>query len=277
MDTLLWLIKMRHVRNKRPVNFILLGHQRCGSNLLVRALNEHPQIRMLGEVLAENPATRKGAWSWTLPEYDGFQAGQHGGEFLERMVFGPTRVENTWAFGCKLFYDQARLDPASETAWDYILSHDVRVIHMIRKNLLYALISVEIAERTQRWHQLAENPTEFPPLPPFALDPAACHAYFDRITGWRKWAEKAFAKHRVLTVNYEDGLCAHFGRTAFRVFEFLGTVPWHCHPGLVKQQTITASRQIANLEDLKRHFRATPYEVFFRDADSPDGIRAAVA
>jgi hypothetical protein len=71
-------------------------------------------------------------------------------------------------------------------------------------------------------------------------------------------------------------LCADFRGTAFGVFEFLGTVPLSCRPGLVKQQTLTASRQIANFDDLKRHFRGTPYEAFFRNGDSPEGLRTAV-
>jgi LPS sulfotransferase NodH len=275
------VVKMDCGPDKHPVNFILLGHQRCGSNLLVRALNEHPQIRMVGEVLAENPVTRKEAWSWTEPGYEGFQAGQQGAEFMERVVFGPPTVwrpfllwENVRARGCKLFYDQARFDPDSATAWDYVLSHDVRVIHLIRKNLLYALISLEVAERTQRWHQIVEDTTRFPPLPPFELDPAVCEAYFERISGWRKWAEESFAKHRVLTVDYEDELCADFRGTTLRVFDFLGAVVWHCRPGLVKQQTVTASRQITNFEELRRHFCHTAYEGFF-EHDSIDAIRSA--
>jgi len=262
--------------NARPVNFVLLGHQRCGSNLLLRALTEHPQIRMLGEVMASDPKTRKMAWAWTAPEFDGYQSGHDGGEFLERTVFGSPPLENLRAFGFKLFYDQARFDEFSQTAWDYILGHDVRIVHLIRRNLFYALISLEVAERTNRWHQAIEQAgQQFPDLPPFELDPARCRAYFDSITEWRTSVLKEFSAKDVLTIDYENNLCKEFRETAFRVFRFLGTIPWHVRPGMIKQQTVTASRQIANFDDLRGYFRHTPYQEFFENGDSPDGIRPA--
>ena len=43
-------------------NFVVLGHARCGSNLLGTALATHPQIRMAGELLAKEEYTRKVSW-----------------------------------------------------------------------------------------------------------------------------------------------------------------------------------------------------------------------
>jgi LPS sulfotransferase NodH len=260
----------------RPVNFVLLGHPRCGSNLLLRALAEHPQVRMVGEALAPDPHIRKFAWSWAKPDFDGYQSGQDGGQFLEHAIFAKPPLENVTAFGFKLFYDQARSDEFIQTAWDYILSHDIRIVHLVRRNLLYSLISFETAERTQRWHHVIENADEkFPPFPPFALDPAVCRAYFDNVTGWRNWVKEKFATRSVLTVEYEKDLCTDFRRATFAVFNFLGVLRWHLRPGLIKQQTVTASQQISNFGDLRGYFQDTPYAEFFENSDSPEGIRPA--
>jgi LPS sulfotransferase NodH len=226
--------------------------------------------------LASDPDIRKFAWTWTNPDFGGYQIGQDGGEFLERFVFGSPPVENIRAFGFKLFYDQARFDEFSQTAWTYILSHDIRIVHLIRRNLLYSLISFEIAERTKRWHHAIEQADQrFPVFPPFAIEPGACRAYFDQIVAGRERVRREFAKRNVLTIEYENDLCADFRSTIFRVFAFLGTIPWHLRPGLIKQQTVTARRQITNFEELQRYFRHTPYEEFFKNGDSPNGIRPA--
>jgi LPS sulfotransferase NodH len=264
-------------KQERPVNFVLLGHARCGSTLLLRALAEHSQIRMLGEILANQESIRKHACSWANPACEPYAAGQDGAGYLERTVFGPTPVEGSWAFGFKLFYDQARFDEHVQTAWDYLRSNDdVRVIHLVRRNLFDALVSLEVAERTQRWLHLIEDEAEkFPALPPFELEPAACLAYFERLTAWRVSARRSFAGHDVLTVEYESGLCGEFRDTMSRIFEFLAVTSSCCRPGLLKQQTVTAAQQIANFEELRSYFRHTPYESFFRDADSPDGIGPA--
>jgi LPS sulfotransferase NodH len=263
------------------VNFIVLGHQRCGSNLVFRALVEHPEVRMLGEVLARNRAIAPGAsgsanpLAWANPPIEGYKLGEDGAAFLEQRIFAADAVPNRHAFGFKLFYDHARWDSSSRTAWDFLASHDIRVIHLIRRNLLYALISREVAERTDRWNHRPTDKTPPPPPPaPFALDPMACKQYFDEITACREAAYKTFAHHKLLSIEYERDLCDNFKATTRRVFEFLDVTPVDSEPRLIKQQKLTAAQQIANFNDLSLYFRGTPYAEFFLNADSPEGIRA---
>jgi LPS sulfotransferase NodH len=202
---------------------------------------------------------------WTEPRGEGYHVGEDGAEFLDTKVFGHRPCRNIRCYGFKLFYDHARFDQYSATAWDYILSHhEIKIIHLIRRNLLHALISREIALRTQQWHRLIEDANPLPPpLPPFALDPEMCRRYFEQIVTWRTWADEAFAKHPVLTVQYETELCTHFEATASRVFEFLGSMQWYSRPGMVKQQAIPASQQLSNFEQLREFFHGGPYAEFF--------------
>jgi LPS sulfotransferase NodH len=260
-----------------PVSFIILGHQRCGSNLLFRALVEHPQVRMLGEVLAHNRANAPGAantLAWANPPIEGYKFGEDGAAFLEQRIFAADSVPDRHAFGFKLFYDHARFDASSRTAWDYLAAHDVRVIHLIRRNLLYALISREVAERTSRWNHRPTDKTPPPPPPDaFVLEPATCTRYFQEILDYRAWAQKTFADHKLLTLEYERDLVPAFKASTRRVFEFLDVMPIDSEPRLIKQQKLTAAHQIANFDQLQRHFRNTPYADYFENADSLEGIQ----
>ncbi len=97
-------------------NFVVLGHARCGSNLLIGALSDHPQIRVVGEVLGKDEETRKTAWArvnlsrWKEPRGDGYQVGESGAKILATKIFRSSPDENFRAFSFKLFYDDARFD-----------------------------------------------------------------------------------------------------------------------------------------------------------------------
>ena len=252
-------------------NFIVLGHARCGSNLLNRALAEHPQIRTVGEVLSNDASTREVAWNsvnriaWTEPRGDGYRIGDDGAQFLDTKIFGKGPSRNIRAYGFKLFYDHARFDQASATAWDYIVAdRDIKVIHLVRHNLLQALVSLEVAVRTQQWHRLIEDSSPIPPpLPAFPLEPNRCLEYFNQITEWRSVANHSFASHNMLTVQYESELCQNFEDTTSRIFDFLGLLRWYARPGMVKQQAIPTSRQLSNFNQLRDFFSGGPYEDFF--------------
>jgi hypothetical protein len=263
-------------------NFVLLGHARCGSNLLVRALAENPQVRMTGEVLSQDEATRIAGWervnktNWTEPRGEAYRLGEDGAEFLRTRIFSDTYLENICAFGFKLFYDQADFNRHVRSAWDYLVDNtDIKIIHLVRRNLLLSLISKEVAERSNNWYQLSEDKEKRPPLPPFSLKRSVCQRYFDHITEAREQAQQRFAKHDVLTIQYETELCADFRDTTFRAFEFINTVKWRVHPGFIKQQSLTAPQQITNFDELRDSFQNTPYAGFFEIAASTDSIAPA--
>jgi LPS sulfotransferase NodH len=254
------------------VRFVVMGHQRCGSNLLTRMLGEHPEVRISGEVLRGDLGGATDGWKWAKlnpgawggSARPAYAKGRDGWDYLDRVVYGGPWVSGIKASGCKLFYDQGRSDESIRRAWDYVLKSDVRIIHLIRRNLLDALISLESANRTNRWIHPIEQGKQAPPqLAPFHLDPEVCHQYFDRMSNWRQWAATTFAGSRMLTVDYDKDLCAEFEWTSVKTQKFLGLTARPAKPALIKQQSRKASEQVVNYDELARYFRMTPYEEFF--------------
>lgn len=258
------------------VNFVVLGHPRCGSNLVLRELSAHPQVRMLGEILANEATLREAAWNWIspfewiFPRCSAYTTGKDAATFLDQCVFSRKRVLNSLAFGFKFFYEHARHDAAIATAWEYLeRTPDIHILHLRRRNLLNALISREVATRTGRWQQLVEDPSPAPdPVPPFALAPGFCSSYFDEIERARERADRAFAHHPILHIEYERDLCGNFHATAAAMQRFLNVMPWDSFPYMKKQQSLTPSQQLSNFDELKRYFRNTPYAEFF-EHDTP--------
>ena len=264
------------------VNFVVLGHARCGSNLLGRALAMHPQVRMAGELLANELSIRQTAWekvnrpAWPRPRGDAYQIGENAADFISGRVFSSTPWDNIRAFGFKIFYDHARDNAAMKTIWDYLDANPVRIIHIQRGNLLAAYVSNEIAQKTNEWHRAVDAgaPTG-PQVQPFAIDPTTVQRYFETIISWRAWTDKTFANHDVLQVSYEDDLCNNFGATANKAFEFIRVMPWISRPAFQKQQAIPLDQQIANFAALRKHFKGTPYAQFFAETELDGAADAA--
>lgn len=137
--------------NATATNFIVLGYPRCGSNLLLSSLGGHPQIRIIGEVLSHEAKIRAEAWErvdpskWPASRGAGYQLGEDGAAFLANKIFPAGPIRNLRCFGFKIFYDHAQFDDHVSTAWDYLRSSDIKVIHLIRRNLLYSYISFLVA------------------------------------------------------------------------------------------------------------------------------------
>ena len=148
-----------HPRSERPgaatvdtpyVRFIILSGPRTGSNLLARSLNSHPEVTCFGEVFNFmidfvmynvegydnlNPA------DLALQRRDPLQ-------LLRQRVFG-AHSQRTRAVGLKFHYDQlwGHQDLQDGLTGD----KGLRVLHLQRRNLLRALISLKIAEQTGVW------------------------------------------------------------------------------------------------------------------------------
>jgi hypothetical protein len=253
---------------KGAIQFVQLGHPRSGSSLLLESIIQHPDVNIFGEVFHQNPIERLRYFRAGRSRSEWYQDGFHGGEFLRHHVFYDQDQEDhtILASGFKLFYEHARSDSAARTAWDYVINdRTIKIIHLVRRNLLECLVSLEVAKRSGEWIQRLG--VEFTPalVDAFFIDVDRCHRFFDGLTCWRLWATQAFARHAVLDLCYEADLCGDFGETMERVFAFLSVEPYNACPAIVKQRRLPTQHQVTNYNELKDHFRHTAYHGFFQE------------
>lgn len=260
--------------------FILLSHPRSGSTLVTLALQAHSDIRMFGELFHTDIQHRLKAYGWGIERrpstllnpkrtkgwyYTDHQEGVH---FLEDLVYCDPSDDRPLATGFKLFYDHARAEHV-KSAWNYIRLHeDLRIIHLVRANLLDCFLSIQTAETTTVWEIELDEPraSEQPIL---RIAPEACESYFKSLTLQRKNVASALflPGRRVLQVEYERDVLGNFDETLYRMQDFLGVTPQALPKLLRKQATAPTRARIENYAELRRRFEATEFAQFFE----PDG------
>jgi LPS sulfotransferase NodH len=148
----------------RPVRFVVLSTQRSGTTWLIQKLNNHPQVGGYGELLL--PVDAWPEWpadSVDRPRFKPYAAQRGAGRsrlwrpvhlfsYLDH-VFAPRR--DLHAIGFKLMYSQAKIYPE---VWAYLLSRRVRVVHLVRANLLDVVLSRAAMARRTNVH--ARSPDE---------------------------------------------------------------------------------------------------------------------
>jgi LPS sulfotransferase NodH len=237
--------------------FVLLCHQRSGSTVLTRALQQHPAVRMHGELLtnSEDEATRRRVHSvdgrWLTDGGDGAALLEH--------VFAP---RGEAAVGFKLMHYHAASGPAA-TAWD-LLRRDgaLGVVHLRRDDLLACLVSDEVAQRRKVWHVDADRPLP-DELPPFPVSPERCRALFERVDHWIARTRDWFGDHPLLELEYARDLAADLSGAAARVFAFLGVAPIAVDERLRKIARLGPREQLSNFAELEAAFAGTRWAHLF--------------
>ena len=252
------------------VKFILLGSGRSGSSLVMESLAEHPEVRIGGEIFHCEEEPRRVAFSYfqktnsnghDSPHY---RSGADAKRFLEHDLFSQPFDPGVRAVGFKMFYMHARSNPQEKTAWEYLLSNkDLRVIHLIRTNLLAAYISLQVAFITGEWERFKGSTAPLPEVPKLKLDPEDCEAHFNRELAWRQWARESFRSHPFLEIEYERDICVRFEAAMNEVHDFLGISRRPARQVLEKQSRRSPREGIVNFDELKDHFRYTLYEELF--------------
>jgi LPS sulfotransferase NodH len=233
---------------------ILLAHGRSGSELLAEALRRHPLIEVHGELFIDKERVRReevpvgGRW---------WRADEDGASFLREVVFVDRGHP---VVGFKLMVTHVRSGPG-RTAWTYLAGEEVDVVHLIRENLLEALVSRHVADHLQRWH--IRTGTAVPEVQPFNLDPRAAAGYFTRIASLNRAALERFTGHRRISLEYQRDLVADFHGTVRRVFEFLGVPPIAVEPAFLKQARRPPAAQVTNWEELVAFFAGSEWSPWF--------------
>lgn len=158
----------------RSTPFVLFATQRTGSSWLMDMLDSHPAVASYDELLLAG-ASGNGYWGRTdLEFFDPYYVRHRkhdsplaravwGFRYL-RKLYAPRQA--TKAIGMKLMYDQLWQNPC---VWIYMIRHRVRVIHLVRTNLLDIVLSGQAVEARRTPHAWQGDDVETPAI---TLDPA---------------------------------------------------------------------------------------------------------
>jgi LPS sulfotransferase NodH len=227
------------------VKFIILTRSRTGSNLLVDYLNSHRRVFARNEIFRRLEGRE-------------YQA-------LWRSLFGkhPSHIR---AVGCKIFYDHP-LDAADNGVWDALeRDRTIRVIHLVRENILRSVVSQRIAEKNNDWFQKRKRK----PAPAGAeekrirLDFAELLREFEQTTQWQRQGEARFKEHDSLKISYEE--LTRDADTAFaRVCRFLGLDYRRPATSFKKQNPEQLSALVENFGELRERFRGSRWQEYFEE------------
>ena len=134
--------------------FVLLAKQRSGSTWVADLLNSHPSVLTFAELFQHDSwGSPQIGGETSVPFWNSWRAlhGRPSGrrelflryqQYLNEVVFAPR--ENVQAIGFKLMYNQLSSAFALPA---YLRENDVRVVHLVRRNLLDCILSVEAVAR----------------------------------------------------------------------------------------------------------------------------------
>jgi LPS sulfotransferase NodH len=257
-------------------HFIILGHERCGSTMLMTVLAEHERIQMYGEIFHARTLDRKTYFPADRREYkttagsmeiipggDYYEDGTSGADFLERAVFYKRWRRDRYAVGFKLFYDHARNDSAARTAWDSLVSRKaLRVLHLIRENPFHAWVSYEVARRSNQWCLLREESEKPLIVAPFEGDFESCRRFMRNCFAGRRLARRMFRRQPVMQIGYQRDLCDRFAQVLREIQSFLGVPYRKLCVQTRKQASIPSDDQISNFQELKARFWNTRFRQY---------------
>jgi LPS sulfotransferase NodH len=156
-----------HIKSRRTIPFVIFATQRTGSNWLMGMLDAHPAIAAYDELLLAG-ASGSGYWGRTDIEFFEPYYIRHRkhDNHLARALWSFRYLNKLYAWrgdteatGMKLMYDQLWENP-----WVliYMMRHRIRVVHLVRMNLLDIILSAETARARKQFHAWEGHNVETP-------------------------------------------------------------------------------------------------------------------
>lgn len=221
------------------IKFIVLTRSRTGSNLLVSMLNSHPDVRCGGEELRS-------------------LNGRQVSEAIETSF--PIR-QALKASGFKIFYYHP-LDDSSGAVRDTLSAmRELRVLHLMRRNILRTLTSRKIATQTNVWHSRTQTTVAADDKRVFFTEDEL-QSGFIQTKQWENEYASRFDESRTLQVYYED-LVGNYDGQFRRIASFLEVEPHQPRTDLKRQNPEPLDKLIVNYDALKEHFANTEWAVYF--------------
>jgi len=254
---------------------MVLATQRSGSSWVQEMLNSHPDIRVYTELFVAG-ATGYPMWEPKDIEF--------AGSYLEARVRFPQLITHPYwvvrylnsvfhqsdvkAVGLKYMYDQIRRSPE---VLAYVPLRGVKVVHLIRRNLLDTVISARLADATGLYHLAADDRPPVPWWPStraltrVRLEVPELLAEFKRLLRERERIRTWLRVTRARTTEVEYETLARNASAFAPVLEFLG-IPGTDAPrlqsGLEKVRTRSQADVVENLAEVSAALSGTPYESF---------------
>jgi len=165
---------------------------------------------------------------------------------------------------------------ADSDLWSYLRSRtDIRVVHLIRENLLRQKLSSRLAKATNKWGVGATGGiAESEERPRVSLDPELCKRDFEAKERMQREAEQDFKDHDLLRTSYEKILDDPSAELT-RIQRFLGLDVESLHTETQKQEKRPLDQAIINYSELRAAMEDTPWIRFFEETDPDHEIDAA--
>jgi LPS sulfotransferase NodH len=257
--------------SRSPTAFVVLTFPRSGSTWLIEMLDSHPQIAAYDELFLGGVGVQPRAED--QPDFATYL--EHTPEAARRILL-PHRIAylravyrdrpGIEAVGFKLIYGQARANPG---LLHYFALRRVRAIHLIRANLLEAVISYEFGRMTGVFHRREGDEA---PKGGISLDADGIRerlGYMEwAVARGRVWLER-FRLPRI-EVAYEE-LLGRRDETLGSVLRFLGVDPGvdSLDSSLVRVRGGSALQLVENADAVRAALTGTRFEWML--GDSRDG------
>ncbi len=248
-------------------HFVVLADRRTGTSLLLDTLNSHPEVecvkRAFGlEKRVRNPDSNKHSGGYFLHRtesisnrmmhYRNRQASID--SFLDEKIFTPR--DHLEAAGFRLLYGASKAYPE---IGNWIHAHEVKVIHLVRENLLKRLISEKTAPLHKMHHPRAGAQITTVKI---MLDPVETLERLERKAKRVEAEQLKFEALKPLRVVYEEFSANRDAETA-RVFDFLGVSAEQSERSdLVKINPDSIQELVENYDELAAVLTGTPFERF---------------
>lgn len=224
--------------------FIIVGCYRSGTTLLNEALFHHPNLTVTFEAFHENAIEGNVKW--------------------RKQPFGEIRefIENTFKQydGFKILYHQL---PVDNEAWKHLLNPEIKVIHVIRKNIAETASSFMLCRKNGLWQnrgEFSDVETKITSEEMLDIEPKVLEQKIKLIE--TKIEQFKRLLNDALIVDYGE-LVADWDNVIKSVCEFIN-VPCINLPKTTKKRTKPLKYVLKNYPSHLDYFKGTPYQGFFQ-------------
>ncbi|VEP18894.1 putative Sulfotransferase [Hyella patelloides LEGE 07179] len=240
--------------------FIILCRSRTGSNLLLNQLQFHENVRMFYEVFSPDNSPKE-FWDYINHDIQIIRDLKNNNpiKLIDDFVYREMPL-NISAVGFKLFYYHARKGKQQEI-WQYLEDRqDIKIIHLVRRNLLKVHVSQQMALATNSWY--LKNGKKLDSNTIIELDYEQTRRAFEETKKLEAENEIFLKNHQILKIFYED-IVQNNVLEMEKIQNFLEVKHTPVYISTKKQSTKSLPKKIKNYSELKTSFQGSPYASFF--------------